>query len=82
MVASTLMALLMISRFVSRESVIRQAQTLQSMQKPYLDFTFKFLGFTKIHHVVVEGTQYPGGAEPAEKTGLEKAQALALTWDQ
>jgi len=49
-------------------------------KKPYLEFVLKFIGFTDLHSILVEGQSLPSvGPQNVEKA-LEEARALAESW--
>jgi FMN-dependent NADH-azoreductase len=49
-------------------------------QTPYLDFILKFIGFTEISYIHVEGQSNPMLAKPNQEAADVAARALATTW--
>ncbi len=49
-------------------------------QTPYLDFILKFIGFTEISYVHVEGQSDPTQAQAKQEAAAAAARALAATW--
>jgi FMN-dependent NADH-azoreductase len=49
-------------------------------QTPYLDFILKFIGFTEISYVHVEGQSDPTQAQAKQEAAATAARALAATW--
>lgn len=47
---------------------------------PYLDFILKFIGFTEISYVHVEGQSDPTQAQAKQEAAATAARALAATW--